>query len=202
MGFMFPARHTPHKEQILTNIQKQLQQQKQLDFPYKDTKKIIASTQSLHSPTQHLIETLHPYVTWLIMPVFAFFNAGIQFKSGFSLADFFSHPVSLGVMLGLLIGKPLGIILFSFLAIRLKLALWPSSFSWLKLTGIGFLAGIGFTMALFISHLSFSSQPELNVYSKLGILVASLLAMLIGLLFLFFSSSSPTPKNDNASTNQ
>lgn len=201
MGFMFPARRTPNKEQILTNIREQLQQQKEIGLSYKSTKRIIASTHSLHSPTQHLIETLHPYVTWLIMPVFAFFNAGIQFKSGFSLAEFFSHPVSLGVMLGLFVGKPLGIVLFSFLALRLKLALWPSGFSWSRLTGIGFLAGIGFTMALFISHLSFGSQPELNVYSKLGILVASLLAMLIGLLFLFFSTRS-LPESDNSSVNQ
>ena len=201
MGFMFPARRTPNKEQILTNIQEQLQQQKQSGLSYKNTKRIIASTHSLHSPTQHLIEALHPYVTWLIMPVFAFFNAGIQFKSGFSLAEFFSHPVSLGVMLGLFIGKPLGIVLFSFLALRLKLALWPSGFSWLKLTGIGFLAGIGFTMALFISHLSFGSQPELNVYSKLGILVASLLAMVVGLLFLFFSTRTSREEN-NSSVNQ
>ena len=201
MGFMFPARRIPNKEQILINMQEQLQQQKQMNPSYKNTKEIITSAHSLHSPTQHLIEKLHPYVTWLIMPVFAFFNAGIQFKTGFSFSEFFTHPVSLGVMFGLFIGKPVGIVLFSFLALRLKIALWPSGFSWLKLTGIGFLAGIGFTMALFISHLSFGLQPELNVYSKLGILLASLLAMLTGLLFLLFSTRTPEESN-NSTTNQ
>ena len=136
-----------------------------------------------------LVEEMHPYVIWLIMPVFAFFNAGVAFSSGgFSFYEFLSHPVSLGVISGLLIGKPLGILLFSFLALRLKLASLPVGFSWPKLTGIGFLAGIGFTMALFISHLSFESMPEFNTYSKLGILLASMLAMLIGLVVLFFSS--------------
>ena len=201
MGFMFPARRIPNKEQILINMQEQLQQQKQMDPSYKNTKEIIASAHSLHSPTQHLIEKLHPYVTWLIMPVFAFFNAGIQFKSGFSFSEFFTHPVSLGVMFGLFIGKPVGIVLFSFLALRLKIAVWPSGFSWLRLIGIGFLAGIGFTMALFISHLSFGSQPELNIYSKLGILLASILAMLTGLLFLFFSTRTPVESN-NSTVNQ
>ena len=104
-------------------------------------------------------------------------------------------------MLGLFIGKPLGIVLFSFLALRLKLAVWPSDFSWSKLTGIGFLAGIGFTMALFISHLSFGLQPELNVYSKLGILLASGLAMITGLLFLLFSTRTPD-ENNNSTANQ
>lgn len=185
LGLMSPARRISNKEKILSNIQTQLEHAGSV---YKSTKKIITSARSLHSPTQRLIEELHPYVTWLIMPVFAFFNAGVQFKSGFSFIEFLSHPVSLGVILGLFVGKPIGIVLFSFLAIRLKLAVWPAGFSWSKLTGIGFLAGIGFTMALFISHLSFDSQPELNVYSKLSILLASLLAMLTGLLFLFFST--------------
>ena len=154
---------------------------------YKETRKLIRLIRSLHTPTHRLIEDLHPYVTWIIMPVFAFFNAGVQFESGFSLVEFSTHPVSLGILFGLLLGKPIGILLFSFLAVRLNLAVWPAGFNWKRLTGVGFLAGIGFTMALFISHLSFGSQPDLEVYSKISILLASFLAMLVGLAFLFFS---------------
>ena len=150
-----------------------------------------------HTPTHRLIEDLHPYVSWIIMPVFAFFNAGVEFKSGFSLNEFVSHPVSLGILFGLFLGKPLGILLFSFLAVRFKLAVWPSQFNWKNLTGVGFLAGIGFTMALFISHLSFDSQPELAVYSKTGILLASLLAMIVGLSFLLFSSKNTGEADTN-----
>ncbi len=178
LGLMCPAKKTKDKTSTLENI-------KEFSVSsYKDTKRILRSIRSLHTPAHYLIETLHPYVTWIIMPTFAFFNAGVTFQSSFSFMEFISHPVSLGILWGLLLGKPIGIILFSFLAVRLKLAVWPTDFNWKILTGVGFLAGIGFTMALFISHLSFESQPDLGIYSKLSILLASLLAMLIGLAFI------------------
>ena len=128
--------------------------------------------------------------------VFAFFNAGVELDPGFSITEFSSHPVSLGILLGLFLGKPIGILLFSFLAVYFNLAVWPSEFNWKKLTGVGFLAGIGFTMALFISHLSFDSQPEIAIYSKLSILLASFLAMLVGLSFLLFSGKLEAYKNE------
>ena len=150
-----------------------------------------ARSHSSYSPAGMWIKTLSPFVDKLIMPLFAFFNAGVKIGSDFSFMEFLSHPVSLGIFGGLLLGKPLGILLFSYLALKMKWAVWPQGFNWRRLTGVGFLAGIGFTMALFISHLSFESQPYL-MYSKLSILLASLLAMLIGLSFLIFSS--PTIK--------
>ncbi|MDE0118980.1 MAG: Na+/H+ antiporter NhaA [Bdellovibrionales bacterium] len=156
---------------------------------YKTAKKLTQMISSLHTPAHRLIEELHFYVAWIIMPVFAFFNAGVKLQSGFSFMEFGSHPVSMGILFGLFLGKPIGIVLFSFLAVRLKLAIWPKDFNWRKLTGVGFLAGIGFTMALFISHLSFPTHPELAVYSKLSILLASLLAMLTGITFILFSGS-------------
>ena len=154
---------------------------------YKGSKKLSREISFFYPPAHRLIEELHPYVAWIIMPMFAFFNAGVEFKSGFSFAEFGSHPVSLGILFGLLLGKPVGILLFSFLAVRLKLAVYPSGFNRRRLIGVGFLAGIGFTMALFISHLAFFGRPELAVYSKLSILIASLLALLTGLLILLFS---------------
>ena len=182
LGLMCPSRWIMDRKQRLEGVR-----DISLSVPsYKKTKKMIGLIRSLHTPTHRLIEDLHPYVTWIIMPVFAFFNAGVEFESGLSFMSFISHPVSLGILFGLLLGKPIGIVLFSFLAVRLKLAVWPSGFNWKNLIGVGFLAGIGFTMALFISHLSFESQHELAVYSKLSIFLASLLAMLVGLAFLLF----------------
>ncbi len=180
LGLMCPARN--RKELKWEGI-------RALSAPtsYKSSKKLSRKIRFLYSPAHRLIEDLHPYVAWIIMPVFAFFNAGVEFKSGFSFAEFGSHPVSLGILFGLLFGKPLGILLFCFLAVRLKLAVYPSGFNRRRLVGVSFLAGIGFTMALFISHLAFYSQPELAVYSKLGILIASLLALLTGLVILIFS---------------
>ena len=195
LGLMCPSRWIMDRQQKLDSV-KELA----VTIPsYKKTKKMVQLIRTLHTPTHRLIENLHPYVTWIIMPIFAFFNAGVEFKSGFSFAEFASHPVSLGILFGLFFGKPIGILLFSFLAIRLNLAVWPFGFNWRRLTGVGFLAGIGFTMALFISHLSFDSQPELEVYSKLSILLASLLAMLVGLSCLFLSGKFEPQKEQKGS---
>jgi len=184
LGLMCPAKQIKNQEGFLEDLKIY-----SATIPsYKQGKKMIQLIRFFHTPTHRLIEDLHPFVTWFIMPVFAFFNAGVELKAGFSINEFISHPVSLGILMGLFLGKPIGILLFSFLALRLNLAIWPKDFTWRKVTGVGFLAGIGFTMALFISHLSFS-QPELATYSKLSILVASLLAMLVGVLFLLFSEN-------------
>lgn len=197
LGLMCPSRFFTDRQEKLNKI-KELS----LSIPsYKKVKKMKKLLRGFHTPTHRLIEDLHPYVSWIIMPVFAFFNAGVEFKSGFSMNEFVSHPVSLGILFGLFLGKPIGILLFSFLGVRLKLAVWPSQFNWRNLTGVGFLAGIGFTMALFISHLSFDSQPELAVYSKTSILLASLLAMIVGLSFLLFSSKN-TGEADTGNTEE
>ncbi len=190
LGLMCPARVKGNKE-LHRNWEQNIKELSTNAPSYGATTKLMHSIRSLHSPAYRLIKELNPYVTWIIMPVFAFFNAGVSFESHFSWAEFMSHPVSLGILFGLLLGKPIGILLFSFIAVQLKWAIYPSNFNWKILTGVGFLAGIGFTMALFISHLSFESQPELATYSKLSILLASLLAMLIGLAFIASSKKLP-----------
>ena len=194
LGFMCPARN---REQATWEGISALSAPKS----YKSSKKLSQKIRFLYPPAHRLIADLHPYVAWLIMPLFAFFNAGVEFKSGFSFAEFSSHPVSLGILFGLLLGKPIGILLFCFLAVRLKLAVYPSGFNRRRLVGVSFLAGIGFTMALFISHLAFNGQIELAVYSKLSILIASLLALLTGLVILLCSGDfsreqkeTPAPK--------
>jgi len=124
------------------------------------------------SPLHRLEHILHPYVAYLIMPVFAFFNAGV------ALAGSQLGPVSLGIFAGLVMGKPLGILLFSYLAVRLGLARLPGGVGWRAVAGVGMVAGVGFTMALFIADLAFDAA--LLDEAKLGILAASLVAALLG----------------------
>jgi NhaA family Na+:H+ antiporter len=121
-------------------------------------------------------------VAFLILPLFAFANAGLTF-SGMTVGGAISHPVTLGIVLGLFVGKPLGILAFSFLAVRLGWAELPVSVRWSHILGAGMLGGIGFTMSLFISGLAFTDAALLN-YSKLGILSGSILAIVAGAVFL------------------
>ena len=130
------------------------------------------------SPVDYLIDLLHPWVNFAIMPIFALMNAGIPLR-GIELGPVLQHPITIGVLLGLAIGKPVGIFICSWIAVKLKIASLPKGVTWPQIFGVGALGGIGFTMALFIGHLSFK-QPEFEVFSKVGILSGSTLAAIIG----------------------
>ena len=134
------------------------------------------------SPLQRMEHEMQGWVLFGIMPLFALANAGISLN-GRELAAAVSDPVTLGVALGLLCGKPLGVLLFSWLAVRLGVAELPRGSRWRDVLGIGILAGIGFTMSLFVTGLAFS-DPLLIVRAKLGIFAASLLAGAGGYLLL------------------
>lgn len=144
-----------------------------------------ASTQ-VQSPLQRLEHSLSPWVTFLIIPLFALSNAGIDL-SAIRWGDALSQPVTLGVLLGLVLGKFAGISLFSWFAIKLGLGHLPQGVSWKQLTGAACLGGIGFTMSLFISQLAFK-DPLLMEQAKLGILLASLIAALLGLGWLYLTA--------------
>lgn len=135
----------------------------------------------VEAPLTRMEHGLHGLVAYGVMPLFALANAGVVFggDSGLSL----THLVTLGVVLGLLLGKPLGVLLASWLAVRLRLAELPAGINWGQLLGVGCLCGIGFTMALFIAGLAFPT-PLLLDQAKIGILGASLLAGLLGWIFL------------------
>jgi NhaA family Na+:H+ antiporter len=137
------------------------------------------------------IHGLHPWVSFLIMPIFAFFNAGVNLD-GISFSQVTTNPVALGVIFGLVIGKPVGIIMMTFVAVKFKLADLPARTNWTQIIGVGFIAGIGFTMSLFISGLAFKGQ-EVEVYSKVGIIAASLSAMALGYFILLIGTR--TKKN-------
>ncbi|KGB02187.1 Na+/H+ antiporter NhaA [Enterobacteriaceae bacterium ATCC 29904] len=131
------------------------------------------------SPAKQLEHVLHPWVAFLILPLFAFANAGVSLD-GVTLAGLTSM-LPLGIIAGLFIGKPLGISLFCWLALKLKLASLPHGTTGRQIMAVGVLCGIGFTMSIFISTLAFGSNaPELIVWAKLGILAGSLLAAFVG----------------------
>ncbi|WGL27420.1 Na+/H+ antiporter NhaA [Pectobacterium brasiliense] len=135
------------------------------------------------SPAITLEHGLQTWVAFLIIPLFAFANAGIALQ-GIVLEKLFS-PLSLGIAAGLLIGKPLGITLFSWLTIRLGYARLPAGVHFSQIVAVSMLCGIGFTMSIFITLLAFSGgDAELITYAKLGILLASGLAALLGYLAL------------------
>jgi NhaA family Na+:H+ antiporter len=133
------------------------------------------------TPLQRFEHGLHPWVSFLIMPVFALANAGVSIGSG--LVSAISNPISIGIISGLFIGKQIGIFSFSYLAVKLKLASEPEGVSWKKIYAASLLAGIGFTMSLFIANLAFISPELLNI-SKVGILSGSLLSGIVGFIIL------------------
>ena len=134
------------------------------------------------SPLEYLTHQLHPWVAFVVMPVFALANAGVTLEAA-TLGDPTGLRVALAVALGLLVGKPVGIALFALAAVRLRLAALPSGVSPRALFGAGLLGGIGFTMALFITALAFGEGP-LSGAAKVGVLSASLLACVGGLAVL------------------
>ncbi len=133
-------------------------------------------------PPLHKLEyALHPWVTFLIMPLFALANAGVSLSA--DLGKVLTQPITIGVILGLVLGKPIGVTLASWLAVRLGLASLPENVSWKHVHGAGWLAGIGFTMSLFMTGLAFTDDAHLTA-AKLGILIASLCAGVIGSVIL------------------
>ena len=141
--------------------------------------------EKVETPLQRFEHTLLPWVRLIIMPLFAFANAGVPLGASFASAA--TSPISIGIVLGLVLGKPVGIFCASWLAVRLRLASLPDQVSWRQILGAGALGGIGFTMSIFIAGLAFTEQSLLDV-AKLGIFVGSLVAGGTGFLLLFKSA--------------
>lgn len=142
----------------------------------------ISKTQvATYSPLEELVHLLHPWVSFGIMPIFALANAGIAFD-GANLATLLDNPILIGVSVGLIVGKPLGVFLFSYIAVKLKLAKLPTGLDWRNVFAVGLLAGIGFTMSLFISGLAL--YPDQEIYSKSGIVLGSIVSAALGSVYL------------------
>jgi NhaA family Na+:H+ antiporter len=198
VAFTIPA-VTKINEQIYSNNLRKLSYDFETDIPERGS--LITSKQNqtiqevktlsmaAETPLQTIEHTLHPWVAFVIMPLFALANAGIVINP-----DFFSsviNPVSIGVALGLILGKFIGILSFCWIMVKLGLASLPQDTSWKHIIGVALLAGIGFTMSLFISGLAFKN-PEFVNQAKYGILIASITAGVIGTIVLRRIGNSKT----------
>ncbi len=134
-----------------------------------------------HSPVEELEHDLHGFIAFIVLPVFAFANAGIYLLDS-GIKDIF-HPVPLAITAGLLLGKPMGIMLFSFLGVKSGIASIPKGLNWHHIFGVSILCGIGFTMSLFIGSLAFGDASK-AFDERLGIIIGSLLSGVIGYLYL------------------
>lgn len=140
-----------------------------------------------HSPLVHLEHTLHPWVSWLVLPIFALANGGVTVV-GTDLDPL--HPVALGIALGLVVGKVVGICAASWVAVRLGLAQLPQDATWSHVLGIGLLGGIGFTMSIFVAGLAFVDPAMLDT-AKVGIIGGSLIAGGLGIAVLLAAGRQP-----------
>jgi NhaA family Na+:H+ antiporter len=148
------------------------------------------SAAAVQSPLQRVEHALTPWVTFVIIPIFALANAGIDLGA-IEWMQALASTVTVGVFAGLVAGKFIGVSLFSWIAVRLGWARLPSGVQWKHLTGAAWLAGIGFTMSLFIAQLAFTN-PAIVEEAKLGILVGSALSATIGLIWLYCAGSRAT----------
>jgi len=141
----------------------------------------------VEAPLQRLEHVWHIPVAYLVIPIFALANAGIPMDFS-TLAETLTHPVTMGVTLGLVLGKFVGIVGASWLMLKLGLAVLPKDTRFTQIAGVSLLAGIGFTMSIFVAELGFSGNQELLLLAKTGILAASLLAGITGFVWLYLVS--------------
>jgi Na+:H+ antiporter, NhaA family len=180
MALAVPLRHRLSPQ----TLQHELRSLTSQGVGFEQVESVIARLEKVldkaHSPLHSMEHALAPYVAFVIMPVFAFFNAGVGLMG---IGGGLVSTVSLGAFVGLLLGKPIGITGFVFIAVASGLTKLPAGASWSAMAGIGLLAGIGFTMSLFIASLAFA-DPALLSQAKIGVLAASLVASLAGLAVL------------------
>ncbi|TWT67364.1 Na+/H+ antiporter NhaA [Allorhodopirellula solitaria] len=196
LGLMTPAKSTLVPERFgdyLLEKQGEFQDQRWTTRSHRA--EVIKEVQRLSretvSPLEYLEVTLHPWTAYVIMPVFALANAGVLIEPA-NLID----SVAVAVMLGLVVGKPLGIVLFSWLVVRAGVAQLPARISWPVLFSGSCLAGIGFTMALFIEGLAFGADgPDT---AKTGVLVGSAVSAVAGISLLLWTLPKQTPETDAA----
>tara|TARA_Y100000817_G_scaffold27995_1_gene19709 strand:+ start:770 stop:1942 length:1173 start_codon:yes stop_codon:yes gene_type:complete len=146
-----------------------------------------SNNSSDHSPLSKLEHSIEPWVNFTILPIFAFANAGVSF-SGMEL-NLLWDPVTLGIILGLFFGKQIGVMSFTYIGSLLRLCKLPPDISWAQYYGLSLVTGIGFTMSLFIGSLAFT-DPEYQTSVRLGVLLASLLAGILGYLTLRLTTKS------------
>lgn len=189
LGLMTPVYARPLPADPLELVEKNLQQlRQQSQKPDTDETVLLQSIANIRQAQRELLPPvarvqmqLHPWVSFLVMPIFALANAGVSFQ-GIDISSGGAQTVMLGVVFALVLGKPLGIFMACRLAVWLKICQLPEGVSWSGVSLIGVLAGIGFTMSIFIGTLAFSDEVLLGA-AKLGVLTASLVAAVLGLVW-------------------
>lgn len=191
LGLMIPARPQRASREVLRELAGHVSE---LDRKAPDEElggaelAIEEKLEDLQAPVQRFVHLLHPLVAFLVMPVFALANSGVSIgEAGFSSLG---APVALGAAAGLFVGKQLGIFGLTILAVKLRLAPMPGNASRMQLFGVSVITGIGFTVALFIAALAYHDAAELLDQAKIGILLGSFAAGLVGFVFLRFVASS------------
>lgn len=192
LGLMTPVYARPMLENPLVQVEKNMHQiRKQSENPDTDETLLLQSIENIREAQREMLPPvarvqmqLHPWVSFIVMPVFALANAGVSFK-GLDVSSGGAQTVMLGVVLALVVGKPFGIFVLCRLAVLFNICQLPEGVSWSGVFLIGLLAGIGFTMSIFIGTLAFEDQELLGA-AKLGVLTASLAAALLGLAWGVF----------------
>jgi Na+:H+ antiporter, NhaA family len=189
-GLCIPARAVKHPKDVLEDLEREVEHLREAliaddaddDEGNAALRAIEQHLEDVQPPLNRISHGLNAPVSFVIVPLFALANAGISFHN--TSPRELVAPVSVGVALGLFFGKQIGVFLFTWLAVALKISPKPEGATWREVYGISLLAGIGFTMSLFISGLAFERQPVLHELAKVGILVASTLSALAGLFVL------------------
>ncbi|MBC2677945.1 Na+/H+ antiporter NhaA [Pseudomonas baltica] len=199
LGLMTPVYSKPMSERPVDIIRRNFNELMERFTPGTDNREAVAeplrqlrdAQREVLPPVQRIQVGLHLWVAFGVMPLFALANAGVSF-AGANLSDAVSQHVFGGVMLALVLGKPLGVLLFSFLLVRLNICRLPEGVTWSGVGLVGLLAGIGFTMSIFIASLAFS-DPTLLASAKLSVLAASTVAAVLGLVWgkLTFGKARP-----------
>jgi NhaA family Na+:H+ antiporter len=181
-----PSRFIRKIKDLTTRIEKSVQENPDIIHNTQFRGLVSALGDGVHlvqAPAQRAEHGLHLPVAYLVIPIFALANAGIPIDFA-GIGQYLAHPVSLGVVAGLLVGKPAGIVGFTWLTIKLKWAELPPDITMQQVFGVGLLGGIGFTMSIFIADLGFVDHPEDLLMAKTGILLASAVAGLTGFFWL------------------
>ncbi len=177
-GLLAPARpRRPERTEVVAHPDHTIDELKAIVFETRETKSVV----------DRLIHGLHPFSALLIVPVFALANTGVGI-SATALLEGIASSTGLAILLGLLVGKPVGITVATWLAVRTGLAELPSHTTWTHMVGVGFLGGIGFTVSLFITDLAFSGNDATIDSAKIAVLSASILASVLGALVLVRAS--------------
>jgi NhaA family Na+:H+ antiporter len=181
-----PRRFPAQARRLLDRIDKAYYDRVLTQEEFEENEQLIAEVSRLAmystSPLQRLESRLSPWVSYVIVPVFALANAGVRL-SGDAVSGLFADPVVMGVALGLVVGKTVGVFSATFVAVRLGIGRLPDGTTWRHVLGLAMVAGVGFTVALFVASLSFT-DPALADSAKIGILLGSAVAGTVGYLFL------------------